>query len=147
MEQYVFQGIGFAVHLVAAVVWIGGLASLVVGLRPALNRAIVAVDERDRVWAAIHRRFVLVASLAAAILLASGFMMMTADPHFKGFGDYSNAWSKLLVVKHGLFVLMLLVLLALRKPRDAKAERDLVDISLMLGIAVLVVTGLLTAIE
>lgn len=147
MEQYVFQGIGFAVHLLAAVVWIGGLASLVVGLRPALNRAIVAVDERDRVWAAIHRRFVLVAALAAAILFASGFMMMTADPHFLGFGNYGNAWSKLLVVKHVLFVLMLGVLFALRKPRDPKAERDLVDISLMLGLAVLVVTGLLTAIE
>ena len=40
---------------------------------------------------------------------------------------------------------MLGILLGLRKPREAKAERDLLDISLMLGLGVLVVTGLLTA--
>ncbi len=145
--DHFFEGIGNAVHLVAAVVWIGGLAGLVIGLRPALTRAITGSDERDRLWGVIHRRFFLVAACAAAILLASGFMMMTTNDQFEGFGHYANTWSKLLVAKHVLFAAMIGLLFALRKPRAAKTERDLVDISMMLGLAVLVITGLLTAVR
>lgn len=145
--DHFFEGIGNAVHLVAAVVWIGGLAAIVIGLRPALTRSISDDAERGRVWAAIHRRFVLVAALSAAVLLGSGLMMMTSEEHFLGFGNYSNTWSKLLVAKHALFLGMLGVLFALRKPRAVEAEKDLLEISLMLGVAVLVLTGLLTAIN
>jgi uncharacterized membrane protein len=131
--------------LLAAVVWVGGLAGLVIGLRPALARAVTSPEERDRLWAIIHRRFFLLAACAATILLASGCMMMATNTQFLGLGNYGNTWSKLLVAKHALFLGMVVLLFALRTPRAAKAERDLVDLSLMLGAAVLVVTGLLTA--
>lgn len=143
--DHFFEGIGNAVHLIAAFVWIGGLALLVIGLRPVFSRHIETEPERDRLWGVIHRRFFLVAACAAAILFASGFMMMTTNAQFEGFGHYANTWSKLLVAKHALFFTMVAVLVALRKPRAAKAERDLVDISLMLGVGILVLTGLLTA--
>ena len=143
--DHFFEGIGNAIHLVAAFVWIGGLAMLVIGLRPVFSRSIPDPSERDRLDGVIHRRFFLVASCAAAILGASGFMMMTTNEKFEGFGHYANTWSRLLVAKHVLFFAMIGLLLALRKPREVKAERDLIDISLMLGVGVLIVTGLLTA--
>ena len=143
--DHFFEGIGNAVHLIAAFAWIGGLALLVVGIRPVFSRHISDASERDRLYGVIHRRFFLVASCSAAILLASGFMMMTTNEQFEGFGHYENTWSKLLVAKHVLFFGMLGILIALRKPKPAKAERDLLDISLMLGLGVLVITGLLTA--
>lgn len=139
-----FEGLGNAVHLIAAVVWIGGLALLVLGVRPALKRSVAAEPERDAVHAAMHRRFFPLSVGSAAVLLATGFMMMTSDPHFEGFGSYANAWSKYMVLKHVVFVAMLGVLALQWRPREAKAERDLVDIALMLGLAVLVLTGLLT---
>ena len=141
-----FEGLGNAVHLVAAVVWIGGLALLVLGLRPSLKRALPDEPARDSVEAPLHRRFFRVSAISAVVLLLTGFMMMTSDSHFDGFGNYESAWSKYLVVKHVLFVAMIGVLIAQRRARPAKTERDLVDVSLMLGIAVLLVTGLLTGV-
>lgn len=142
-----FEGLGNAVHLLAAVLWIGGLLVLVAGIRPALGRAFPSDIERDRVWAIVHRRFALLGTVAALVLLATGFMMMTQDDHFEGFGHYSNGWSKLLVAKHALFLGMVAVLVLLRRPRPVKIEKDLIDLSLMLGIAILIVTGLLTAVK
>src|SRR5689334_13281544 len=131
--DHFFEGLGNAVHLVAAVVWIGGLAVLVLGMRPALARAIPDPAERDRIFSVIHLRFRKLAMLAAATLLLSGFMMMTTNALFLGFGHYENTWSKLLVAKHALFLGMIGVLFLSRKPTGAKSERDYVDLSLMLG--------------
>ena len=141
------EGIGNTLHLIAAVTWIGGLALLVLGMRPTLKIAISDETERDRVAAALHARFWKLAIVSSAVLLVSGFMMMTADEHFEGFGVYLSSWSRLLVAKHVLFVAMIVVLAAMKKSRPAKAERDLIDVSLMLGLAVLAVTGLLTALD
>jgi putative copper export protein len=141
----VFEGLGNAVHLIAAVVWIGGLALLVLGLRPALKKSVPEEASRDAIEAPLHRRFFALSAFSAAVLLLSGLMLMTSDAHFLGFGNYENTWSKLMVAKHVLFVGMIGLLVVQRKARAAKVERDLVDIALMLGVAVLVVTGLLTA--
>lgn len=141
-----FEGLGNAVHLIAAVVWIGGLAVLVLAFRPSVKRALPEEAAQDAVQAPLYRRFFVLSAVSAALLLATGLMMMTSDPHFDGFGSYESAWSKFMVVKHVLFAAMIGVLVLLRRARAAKAERDLVDVSLMLGIAVLVVTGLLTAV-
>lgn len=141
-----FEGLGNAVHLIAAVVWIGGLALLVFGLRPSLRKAIPDEAARNAMEAPLHRRFVVISAMAAAVLIASGFMMMVTDTHFEGFGNYASFWSRLMAAKHGLFVVLVGVLVMLRRPRAAKNERDLIDVSLMLGVAILVVTGLLTGV-
>lgn len=141
------EGIGNTLHLIAAVIWIGGLALLVLGMRPTLKIAVTDEAERDRLASAVHARFWKLAIVSSAVLLVSGFMMMTADEHFEGFGVYASSWSRFLFAKHALFVVMIAVLVAMKKSRPAKAERDLVDISLMLGLAVLAVTGLLTALD
>lgn len=141
-----FEGLGNAVHLVAAVVWIGGLAVIVLAFRPSISRALPDEAARDAVQAPLQRRFFVLSVVSAALLLATGFMMMTSNRNFEGFGSYEGSWSKFLVVKHVLFVAMVGVLVLQRRARPAKVERDLVDVSLMLGIAVLVVTGLLTAV-
>src|SRR5687768_7760315 len=109
-------------------------------MRPTLKIAISDETERDRVAAALHARFWKLAIVSSAVLLVSGFMMMTADEHFEGFGVYLSSWSRFLVAKHVLFVAMIVVLAAMKKSRPAKAERDLIDVSLMLGLAVLAVT-------
>lgn len=141
-----FEGLGNAVHLIAAVVWIGGLALLVFGLRPSLKKALPDEGARDAMEGPLNRRFFVMSAMAAAVLLASGTMMMVTDAHFEGFGHYASTWSRFLVVKHGLFVVLIGVLVVQRRARAAKAERDLIDVSLMLGIAILVVTGLLTGV-
>ena len=142
-----FEGLGNAVHLIAAVVWIGGLMFLVLGLRPALKRALPEEVARDAVQVPLYRRFWVLSAMAAVVLFFTGMMLMFSDPHYEGSPfALSTTWSWLLAGKHALFVAMAALLLASRKQREPKVERDLVDIALMLGVAVLVVTGLLTAI-
>lgn len=140
-----FEGLGNAIHLIAAVVLVGGLLVLVAGVRPAFTRAFPSEIERERVLSAVHRRFVLLAGVATAILLMTGLMMMTQSPQFVGFGHYGNAWSKILVAKHALFLVLVVLLVLLRNPRPVKIENDLIEIALLVGVAILVVTGFLTA--
>lgn len=145
------EGIGNTVHLLAAVVWIGGLAILVLGFRPSLKRSGAAEEMRGGLLAGLHRRILRLGWLSAAVLLGSGLMMMTADEHFEGMGRWETTWSKLMVAKHLVFAAMI-GLLAFqwrfsRRRTDLKSESDLMDVSLMLGVAVLVLTGLLTAID
>lgn len=145
------EGIGNTIHLLAAVVWIGGLAILVLGFRPSLKGSVAAEDTRGGILSGLHRRILRLGALSAAVLLGSGLMMMTADEHFEGMGRFENLWSKLMVAKHLVFAAMI-GLLALqwrvsRRRADPKAESDLMDVSLMLGVAVLVLTGLLTAVD
>ena len=140
-----FEGLGNAIHLIAAVVLVGGLLVLVAGVRPAFTRAFPSDIERERVLSVVHRRFVVLAGVSAAILLMTGLMMMTQSAQFHGFGHYDNAWSKILVAKHVLFVGLIVLLVLLRSPRPVKIENDLVELALLVGVAILVVTGFLTA--
>lgn len=140
------EGIGNSVHLVAAVLWIGGLGLLMIAVTPASKRAL-GDDAAGKLRVALHRVVVPLSLAGMFILGGTGLMMLTQDPHFHGWGDYSNTWSKLMVVKHVLFVLMALTTVAIWRLKKEATRKELFDIVFYLGVAVLLLTGFLTAIE
>jgi putative copper export protein len=133
-------------HLTFAVAWVGGLAWVLHATGP---------DRVDRV-----RRFESVAWVSVAVLFGTGVVLMLRDENYPGgLGNWSNLWSKLLVAKH-LIVLAMLGLLAydtlslrprLRRepasPALANAQRGLLVVGLLLGVAVLGLTAALLTID
>jgi uncharacterized membrane protein len=75
------NAIAVALHVLAAVVWVGGMFFAYLALRPALaGHGILA---SAHLWAAVFRRFFLWVWVSIAVLLATGFFMI-----FNAFGGF-----------------------------------------------------------
>lgn len=75
--------IALALHALAAVVWVGGMAFAYLFLRPAAGR-VLDTPERLALWRGVFARFFPVVWFAIAILLLTGYYMVLGP--FGGFG-------------------------------------------------------------
>jgi uncharacterized membrane protein len=87
-------------HLAAAILWIGGMAFVVLALRPAVA-AQLAPPQRLPLMIAVLRRFFAVVVASIAVLLATGVPMLLQAPE----GQAPRGWHAMA----GLGVLMMLV--------------------------------------
>lgn len=142
--------IALALHALAAVVWVGGMAFAYAFLRPAAGRALNPAG-RLSLWRDVFARFLPVVWVAVAILLATGYYM-TLGP-FGGFDQVGRH----IHIMHGLALLMTALFAHLffapwkrfRRAVDradhgqAAAElvriRRLVAVNLLLGLVVVIV--------
>ncbi len=96
------------IHLVAAIFWMGGMAFMLLALRPAAI-AVLEPQARVRLMAAVWQRFFAVVVLAIVALLSTGTMMYTtafrAARESTGVGSVPLGWNLML----GLGVLMVLI--------------------------------------
>ena len=63
-------------HLAAAIVWLGGMALVILALRPAAI-ACLAAPERLALMSEVLRRFFSLVWISVALILASGFWMLS----------------------------------------------------------------------
>jgi uncharacterized membrane protein len=78
------NAIAIALHVLSAVVWVGGMFFAYMALRPAL--AAHTVLARAHLWAAVFRRFFPWVWIAILVLLATGFYML-----FSAFGGFKHS--------------------------------------------------------
>jgi len=77
------NALAIALHLLAAVVWVGGLFFAYVVLRP--SASILEPPERLSLWAGVFKRFFPWVWMAIIVLLLSGYWLIFA--WFKGFAS------------------------------------------------------------
>ncbi len=87
-------------HLVATVVWLGGLFLLTLLVWPATRHSLSANPERHRLLDRLRKRFQPLSWLSLAVLLVTGLFQMTADEHYEGMLQFSNPWSRAILLKH-----------------------------------------------
>lgn len=92
--------IAYALHLVATVIWVGGLALLALVVWPAARARLGAGPEAGRFLSELQRRFNPLAWLSLAVLVGTGLMQMTADPNYDGFLQIDSPWAAAILVKH-----------------------------------------------
>ncbi|HNW61805.1 MAG TPA: CopD family protein [Piscinibacter sp.] len=140
------------VHLLGAILWIGGMFFAYVCLRPAAAQ-VLDPPQRLPLWSATFARFLPAAAVAVLALLASGFAMLAQT----GFAQAPIGWHLMLalgLLMSGVFAYVHAVLYPrLRSacaeaawPRAAQALngiRRLVALNLVLGI--LTVAAAITA--
>lgn len=150
-------------HMLATVIWIGGLAILSILIIPAARKSL-----QEQAYAAllerIQRRLDPLAWFSMLVLLGSGMLQMSANPNYEGFLTIGTTWSLAILAKHLLFGVMVVisgyltwgVLPALRRSalqrgrgleslNSAKLqsrEASLLRVNLILGILVLALTAL-----
>ena len=90
-------------HMLATVVWIGGLAALGFLVLPAARRTL------DRVaypafLAALQRRLDPLGWFSLAVLAGTGMIQMGANPNYQGFLAIQGRWATAILLKHLVFL-------------------------------------------
>ncbi len=156
--------IAYWLHMLATVVWIGGLAALSLIVLPAarktLNRAAYGA-----LLAQLQVRFQQVGWFSLVLLAVTGMFQMSSSPSYEGLLAITNSWAAAILIKHlviGLMVLvsayvtwgllpslqrMALMRNAGREVVEAEAERlerrevALIRLNLLLSVVVLLLTA------
>ncbi len=89
-------------HLLATVLWIGGLAALALLVLPA---AAQALDRRAyaALLDSIQRRLDPLGWFCLLLLAATGMFQMSASPYYAGLLSITNRWALAILLKHLLF--------------------------------------------
>lgn len=156
-------------HLVATVVWIGGLVIITLLVWPEMRRALESSPALFTLLTRLRRRFVPWSNFSLVVLVVTGLAQMTANPNYDGFLKIDNDWARAILLKHVAIAGMVVCgavlqygvtpalerasLLLERGKGDAAAwerlrrrEIRLTQLNLVLGLAVLGFTAWATAI-
>lgn len=147
-----FLSLLIALHVLAAVVWVGGMFYAYMAMRPAVAQTIEP-PLRPRLWAMTLQRFFAWVWLSLVTLLVTGYIML-----FTWFGGMAQAGLHIHIMQ-GLGILMMLIFLHVyfapyRRLKQAVADQDLtlgaravaqirqlVGVNLILGLTVVVVAA------
>jgi uncharacterized membrane protein len=153
----------YALHLLATVLWIGGLVFQALFLLPFVTRT--QIDGTATVnLSLLQKRFQPLAWLSLTVLFATGLTQMAAHPQYEGLLAVHNRWSIAIIAKH-LSILPMLGITAFQSlflhPRlqrelirtkshgsetqtmqTLKEERRLVVLNAILSVAVLILTAI-----
>lgn len=95
-------------HMVATVVWVGGITVMGLVVYPGSRRVIGDPSMRGALIAELNRRFSPLAMIALATLIVTGLSQMAVNPNYTGLLEIDNAWAWAILLKHAAFGLMTL---------------------------------------
>ncbi|MDA3868933.1 MAG: CopD family protein [Gammaproteobacteria bacterium] len=146
------MSIGIALHLLAVIIWVGGMFFAHMLLRPAAAQ-VLEPPLRLKLWVQVFRNFFLWVWIAITILLISGYWMV-----FSVFGGFANVGLHVHIM-HGLGIVMIIIFMFIyfssyRKLRHAVIVenfqeggiklaqiRRLVGINILIGLAISVIAS------
>lgn len=158
--------LSYWVHLLATVVWLGGLALMSLVALPALRQQRLEANQ----WFELQKRFTPWVNVSLVILLITGFVQMTNDVNYEGFLQVNTLWAQAILVKHIAVLGMILIggfvqwrvhpamertaLLAQKRPELAAEEQEkllqqesrLLRLNMLCAAAVLFFTAVATAV-
>jgi uncharacterized membrane protein len=95
-------------HLVATVVWIGGIFLTVTAISTAAKQSLEP-PAMGRFMNSFLKRFRVLAFVSIGVLVVTGVFMMLWNKLYAGGMDFGNPWVLFVVLKH-VFVLILIIL-------------------------------------
>jgi uncharacterized membrane protein len=99
--------IAYWLHMLATVLWIGGLAATALIVVPAARRT-VSGKEYAAFLALVQKRLQAVGWFSLVVLSLTGMFQMSSSPFYEGFLAIQNTWAIAMLLKHlsiGLMVL------------------------------------------
>lgn len=106
MTPFWALSIAYWLHMLATVVWIGGLTTLALLVLPLAQRSLDS-DAYVRFLHEIQRRLDPIGWFSLMVLLASGLFQMSASPNYEGLLSIGNRWAAAILTKHIVFIVMI----------------------------------------
>jgi uncharacterized membrane protein len=102
--------VSYFIHMVATILWVGGIAMLALVVYPAARKILAGDDAlRGTFIAEINRQFSPLAMISLGALIVTGLSQMAVSPHYTGLLHIDSAWAWALLLKHIAFGLMTLI--------------------------------------
>lgn len=155
--------LSFWLHMLATVVWVGGLAVIALLVFPIARRTLEVQAYADFVRR-VNKRLDPIGWFGLSLLTVTGLIQMSANPNYQGFLAFRNPWARAILFKHIAFLAIILISayqtwnLAPRLERAAlrrglgkpapgdqnlhRRESRLLAVNLVLGVIVLLLTAL-----
>jgi len=92
--------LAFWAHMVATVVWVGGLALMGLVVWPAARATLGPGPQLADLIRAVQKRFAPLSWLSLATLIVTGLIQMSANKNYAGFLQITNPWTVAILVKH-----------------------------------------------
>lgn len=100
--------ITYWLHLLATVTWVGSLAGISFLVLPAMQRSLNS--ETQLIFLeALQKRLEPIAWFSMSLLVLTGLLQMSVNPHYDGFISVSTQWSLAILTKHLLGIVMVVV--------------------------------------
>ena len=99
----------FFVHMLATIVWVGGICVITLVIWPAARRVLGPGRPTGEFMREVQRRFSPLAILSLVTLVVTGLGQMAANENYVGLFSISNTWAQALLLKHVGFGVMTLV--------------------------------------
>jgi len=156
---YILPGIISALHNLFTSLWIGGLAFMIAILIPVVMKFFEDKEQGEQFLGKVQTRLKIIAVISIVGLMVTGILMSrfaSTQPYYDGpFSFGFNTYTTLMGIKHILMILMVAVAITkgaildnLKKQTKAlkKARVILIAVNLLLGIAVIVLSGMTSTI-
>lgn len=143
------------VHLLAAVIWVGGIASILFVVLPSARK--VLGGEAARLMKEVSGKFTPMANLSIVLLISTGLVLILMNSQPAGSGESTNIWtlpfglklilSSVMILIHFYRNLLLTPKIARTTSETSKASLqrqslNLVIVNLIIGIAVLLLSSM-----
>ena len=142
-------------HDLFTAVWIGGLIAIGITFLPAARQALGQGPEMKKLMDLVQRRQSLLVFVSIVGLAITGALQANRNPTYQGLFNFSNAYSAALALKHILVLAMVAITLfrslvlgrrqGLSTPSRERLSVRLLFLNIVLGIAVLLVSGVIVA--
>lgn len=151
-------------HLLATVIWIGGIILILLVILPSAKVALESAPVVGRLMQEITKRFTPMANISILVLIVTGVVFISHEKNLTGFLDFKNPWNLVMLLKSLLVAVMIIIHFYRGLILNPKIERlsgqvenpqvvrlrkyssNLVKTNLALGVAVLLVSGILLSI-
>src|SRR5215475_1643024 len=104
--------LSFFLHLIATILWLGGLVLMTIVIWPEARALIARSDSSGALLELLDRlrkRFYPLANLSLIVLIVTGLFQMGKSPHYDGFLQITNDWTRAILLKHVAVLGMLVV--------------------------------------
>lgn len=142
-------------HDFFTVVWIGGLAFMVLSMLPSFKKVLGKSPQTQSLTAAVTRRHRIWVYVCIVGLFVTGLLLGRSEPGFTGFMHFNNLYSVLTGVKHIITFIMIIIAVFRsiyfgRKnvkfnPLQNKLSMFLIVVNFVLGVLVLLLSGFIAS--
>lgn len=100
--------IAYWLHMLATVLWIGGLTALSIIVLPAAKKVLNPKDFANFLTA-MQKRLDPLGWFSVIVLLTSGMLQMSSNSNYEGFLKIEGVWASSILIKHLLFAIMVFI--------------------------------------